>query len=402
MQSEHPITKLTQLPYRIIVGLMSGTSMDGIDAALCKITGNYPNAKVELLNFGVFSYTESTKYKINNVFNGSLPDLCESNLLIGKDFARAVRLLKGEGSMDILSKKHFLKHSEDDLGEEINLIGSHGQTIWHIPKNTNRESSSLQIGDGAVIAEELCIPVVSDFRSQDIAAGGQGAPIVPLFDHQVFSSKEHSNIALNIGGIANITVVTPELENVYAFDTGPGNSLIDLSMQIFYNKPFDQNGEISAKGIPSEKLVNTIMQHPYFVTTPPKSTGKELFNNDFLNNYKDIWNEMRHEDIVASMCFLTAKSIGLAISDHVKQASDVKQVIASGGGIHNKTLMKFLKQTCEPIVVTTSDKFGIHPDAKEAMAMAFLANETIFAQPGNVPNATGATRKSVLGKISLP
>jgi anhydro-N-acetylmuramic acid kinase len=276
----------------------------------------------------------------------------------------------------------------------IELIGCHGQTIFH------ELHSTLQVGDGSVLAEKLGKPVVSDFRPRDIAAGGRGAPLVPFVDYILYKDPKLGRVALNIGGIANLTAIPAggKAEDVIAFDTGPGNMVIDqlVALHTRNRRRYDAGGQLAAKGRINQKLLNNLLRRTYYRQPPPKSAGREQYGKDFVRDL--IRTEAPMLDLIATATALTAATIGLGVERFVQHAVD--EVIVSGGGVHNRTLMGYLQAFLPNSRLRTSTEFGIDSDAKEAIAFAILAYETWHRRPANLPSATGARHPVVLGKVS--
>jgi len=291
---------------------------------------------------------------------------------------------------------------------EVDLIGSHGQTIRHLPKAElfidRPVAATWQIGEAAEIAAHTGVITVADFRPADMAAGGQGAPLVPWFDYLLFRSATSSRALLNIGGIANLTILPPSCtpQQVIAFDSGPGNMIVDNLCKTFYNCPFDRNGELAASGQVDCNLVNRLMQDDYLLLPPPKSTGRERYGTDYLNKIIELArvDNLSTVDLLATMTFFTARTITTALQAFYPQPVD--EIIASGGGVNNLMIMRHLQELLPKTRLSTSDQHGIPADAKEAICFAVLANETVHQHPGNLPAATGATRPVVLGKVCLP
>lgn len=371
---------------RLIVGLMSGTSYDGIDAALVKINGSGPGAKVKLLYHKNLSYSAAFRNRIASVFTGTAPDICRMNFELGEFFAKAAE--------ECIAKSGVKK-------KLIDAIASHGQTIYHIPPESNRRGSTLQIGESSVIARKTGLPVISDFRTSDIASGGHGAPLVPYADYLLFHKKGRIRAVQNIGGIANVSVLPDGMDNVLAFDTGPGNCLINDAMELHFRKPFDKGGAIAESGIPDKNILKSLLSLPYFSRKPPKSTGKELFGRELLNRIISK-KRMRPEDLIATLTHFTAYSIKKAYSRFILARYEVTEIIVSGGGAKNTYLMSLLKDLFSPIEILPSDFFGIPAMSKEAVSFAILANETLSGNPSNLPKVTGASEKVMLGKLTLP
>jgi anhydro-N-acetylmuramic acid kinase len=346
---------------------MSGTSLDGIDVAIVDIK----RGKVRTIAHTTTPYPSATRQRILNVplAVSAAGDLSRLNFELGELYAKAVSTTCQRFKIPL---------------ESLDLIGCHGQTIYHEGgKNT------LQIGESAVIAERLGIPVVSDFRTRDIAAGGQGAPLVPLADSLLFSSTKRNRVALNIGGIANITVLSSGI----AFDTGPGNMVID---QLVTPKHFDRDGAIAASGRVNPPLLASLLRDPYYKKKPPKTAGREQYGATFVQRL--LATNLPLEDLVATATALTAATIAIGVT---RFAPGAEELIASGGGTHNPQIMAQIAAFLPDCRITTTAEFGIDPDAKEAIAFAILAHRTWKRRTGNLPSATGARRAVILGKVTM-
>jgi anhydro-N-acetylmuramic acid kinase len=332
--------------------------------------------------------------KLFNPETARIEDICHLNFAIGEVFADAVIELCKKSKIPLSS---------------IDLIGSHGQTIWHNPKGTKFGKqllrSTLQIGEPCVIAQRTGITTVADFRTADIAAGGQGAPLVPFVDHILFSGKRKNRVVQNIGGIANLTWLPAggDIKGIIAFDTGPGNMMIDSLVSILTDgkRHFDCDGRASAAGRVNEMMLYDLMKHKFLCKSPPKTTGREEFGMQFAEEfYNRVKIAMRPADIVATATAFTAKSIAEAYKRFLPE--NVDEVILCGGGSRNPTLVKMLKGYVKPTKVIVMDDLGINADAKEAISFAILAAHTVKGIPNNVPSATGAKKAVVLGKIIPP
>lgn len=393
------LIEVAEKPTRTIVGLMSGTSVDGIDAVLVRVSGQFTNTRVETLKFITVPFTEVVKEQIHDAFEGDPAQLCELNFVLGEAFAdAAIKVVRQAG----------LRLSE------VDAIASPGQTVYHIDPTQGGVSSTLQIGESSIIAERTGCIVVSDFRTRDVAAGGSGAPLVPYVDFALFS-RNHDSFALqNIGGIANVTFVPPSdnPHGLVAFDTGPGNMIIDEVVKELRDDDhaFDEDGRFSALGNIDQELLKELMSHPYFRLEPPKSTGREMFGQEFCRHLIDNYDPARTLDLLATVVRFTAESIFSAYERFLLPKHSVHRVIVSGGGCHNKTLMKHLKElfAARHIPVLTWDELpnvgidvGFTGDAKEAVAFAVLANETLQGHPSGCPAATGALKSVIQGKITL-
>lgn len=394
----HPFYQIYNKEERIVAGLMSGTSLDGIDTALVKIFNSGKNTHFELIDFQTTGFTDQLRAKLSQISqagSGSVDDICRIDTVLAEYYLDAVCSICEKSKIKI---------------SDLDLIGTHGQTIHHLPnaeKYLGKNSrSTFQIGNPALIASRSGVITVGNFRQADIALGGQGAPLVPYVDYILFRSEEFDRVLLNIGGIANITILPAGCreKDVLAYDTGPGNMVINRLMEILYEKPFDNNGELACKGDVSKSLLSDLLENPYFKKPAPKSTGREEFGENFCKKVLRLSAKLklRNEDIVASATELTALTImkGIELSNLPQDTK--KQLIVSGGGIHNKVIMNSLKRKLKNASLKTSDRFGIPADAKEAICFAILANETIAGKPANLPSVTGASRKSILGAVYFP
>jgi anhydro-N-acetylmuramic acid kinase len=369
---------------------MSGTSADGIDAVLAEIDGSPPALTWQVLSHVAKPYPVALRDEIFACFRpetGSVDRLCALNFVLGHAFADTALACATEAGLG---------------PEQIDLIGSHGQTIWHVPSGP--QASTLQLGDAAVIAERTGITTVNNFRTRDIAAGGQGAPLVAYVDTLLFTHDTLTRSCLNIGGIANFTYVPKRgaPEAPFAFDTGPGNMLIDDAVLRITNgaQHYDAGGGLAAQGIVSDVLFEELMDHPYVATAPPKTTGREVFGRQFG---AAVWERGRvlglsDADLLATLTMFTAASIAFSHRRFCPRFPD--EVIVSGGGARNATLLKFLREHLRPARVLLSDDIGLAAEAKEAMAFAVLAHETVHGRPSNLPAATGARHPVVLGSIT--
>ncbi|TAK63696.1 anhydro-N-acetylmuramic acid kinase [Methylobacter sp.] len=362
----------------LYIGLMSGTSLDGIDAALV----NFKDNKVQLVDFEYRPLSADIQNAIQRL---SKPDALISLKEYGAMDARLGHLFA-----DVVNT---LLAKTDMPASSIKAIGSHGLTVYHAPEI--RFPFSLQIGDPNVIAELTGITTVADFRRRDIAAKGQGAPLVPAFHQAVFQNPDEHRCIVNIGGIANITVLPKhQSTEVIGFDTGPGNTLMDLWIKLQRNLPYDKNGAWAKTGKIDHSLVELLKQDLYFKAPPPKSTGKEYFSLPWIYQYFDAFS-YNAEDVQASLCFLTA----ITICDAIKQyAPNTERVLICGGGIHNAYLLELIQQQLECPVEST-ELYGLHPDHVEAMAFAWLARQTLNNLPGNLKEVTGAINSVILGGI---
>lgn len=379
-----------------IVGLMSGTSLDGIDAVLVRVRGNGLMTHFQQLAYAEFPFPAGLRaLLLKNSIPGTscVDEIARLNFLLAELYAGAVAKLARRAGISM---------------RNINLIGSHGQTIQHLPRPKRMFGktirATLQIGDPSVLAAITGIPTIGDFRVADMAVGGQGAPLVPYFDWLVFRSKKYHRLLLNIGGIANITVLPKNCapEDVVAFDTGPGNMVVDSLMHEFYGKPFDNDGKTALSGAVSLDLFGRIVKHPYLRRRPPKSTGREEFGEGFVSDLLRLARGYDRKDIVATASQFTAFAIYDGYKRFVHKDVMVDEVIVSGGGARNKFFLDELRRYFVGARVRLIDEFGISADAKEALCFAILANESFAGNPGNLPSVTGAERRVILGKICFP
>ncbi|WP_195986873.1 anhydro-N-acetylmuramic acid kinase AnmK [Clostridium sp. D53t1_180928_C8] len=373
------------------VGLMSGTSLDGIDAALVKINGVGKNTKLELIKFITISIPSDIKDEIKKACSeqdSSVDLICSLNFKLGYLFAEATKKVCDNAHIDL---------------ERLAFIASHGQTIYHLPKNRDSFiSSTLQIGEPAVIAYETGIKVISNFRVMDMASGGEGAPLVPYSEYILYGS-EKENVALqNIGGIGNVTVIPKDgdINSIFAFDTGPGNMIIDELCQRLFKLNYDNDGKIAATGEIQNDMLDNLMSHSYIKLLPPKTTGREDFGQQFVEELLKKYKNKKPEDILATVTMFTAKSIAENYKNFVMDKIQLDKIIIGGGGAHNKTLLEYLRYELPNINIVTQDEIGLSSDAKEAIAFVILGNETLHNNFSNVPSATGAREKVILGNIT--
>ncbi len=362
---------------RYYIGLMSGTSLDGVDAVLVAFDGNTPCC--------IAAHTEPYPTTLRNALlelcrpDATVKEMMELDVQLGRLYAQQIQQLLANTGVS---------------PQQIEAIGTHGQTIHHRPDT--RYPSTLQIGDPNLIAHHTGITTIADFRRRDMAAGGQGAPLVPAFHRAVFQQNGEDRVVVNIGGISNITILPGDASQpVCGFDTGPGNVLLDSWAARHQNCPMDKDGAWAASGSPNQELLTQLLDDPFFQLPPPKSTGREYFNQTWLLTHTLV-NMLPPADIAATLCKLTASCITTAIRHH---APETTRIIICGGGIHNKTLIAQLEKLAAPAVVESSERYGIEPDWVEAVAFAWLARQTMEEQPGNLPSVTGATQPVVLGGI---
>jgi anhydro-N-acetylmuramic acid kinase len=392
----------------VVAGVMSGTSADGINVALVRIreAGDSglrkslrglwrPCHTIKLLGHAEYSYPAKVRSAILGAMNAEqarVADLARLNFLLGELYADAV----------LATERQFRVKAD--------LVGCHGQTLYHQGDSQaflgRKVFATWQTGEAAIIAARVGVPVVSDFRPADMAAGGKGAPLVPYLDCLLFGDPKIGRILQNIGGIANLTAIPAgaSADRVVAFDTGPGNMAIDAVTEALSGRAFDRGGKIAASGIVLERVLEQILRRKFFRTAPPKTAGREEFGREFVRDFLHQCAGFRTEDVVATATALTARSIGDAVRRFVTTNSNhsFREMVLSGGGARNATLVAMLAEALAPIGIRLrfSDEFGLPSEAKEAVAFAVLAYETWNRRPSNVPPATGAKRAAVLGKIS--
>ena len=384
----------------IVAGVMSGTSADGIDVALVRL-GARSHARFELLGHAAYPYPKKVRAAVLAAMNSSrasVADLSRLNFLLGKLYSDAV----------LATERRFRI--------QVDLVGCHGQTLYHQGERQRFLGYTLaatwQTGEAAIVAARVGVPVVSDFRPADMAAGGKGAPLVPFLDYLVFRDARAGRIVQNIGGIANLTAIpaSAAASKVIAFDTGPGNMVIDAVTEKLFGQPFDRGGRIAASGTILSNVIDEFLQRKFFKRNPPKTAGREEFGWEFVSEFLRSCGPSRKQDVIATATALTAKSIADAVQRYAAPRSGSKrkpafrEMILSGGGSKNFTLVSMLTSALQPLGLRLrfSDEFGLPSAAKEAVAFAVLAHETWHRRPSNVPSATGAKRAAVLGKISYP
>lgn len=391
------LNKLQNKKKKLVIGLMSGTSIDGIDAALVEIRGSGLNSKVKQLHFKTYRYPNGLKeliLKNSNRETSNVEEICRLNFLVGKLFAKAAIKLCKDYGIDI---------------NKVDLIGSHGQTIHHLPQKVRmfgeEIKATLQIGDPSVIAKVTGVPTVGDFRIGDMALSGEGAPLVPYFDFVMFRSEKISRALLNIGGISNITLLKKNctVDDVIAFDTGPGNMMIDYLMKKFFNQKFDRNGRVALSGKVNQSLFDRIFEKDNFVKIkPPKSTGRELYNQNFVESILKEFPSLKYEDIITTFTEYTAFATYFNYKNFLEKKSNITELLVSGGGSNNKYIMKSLqKYFGASVKVQKLECDFMDVNSKEAVCFALFANETISEIPINIPSVTGASSKTILGKICL-
>jgi anhydro-N-acetylmuramic acid kinase len=381
----------------IVAGVMSGTSADGINVALVRIQGRGFRSRFELLAHYQFPYPDNVRRAVlaaMNARSASVADLSRLNFLLGELYADAVRAAQRRARL------------------ECELVACHGQTLYHQGDDKlflgRRIACTWQTGEASVVAAKLGVPVVSDFRPADMAAGGKGAPLVPFLDYVLYRHRRYGRIVQNLGGIGNLTAIPPRArpEEVVAFDTGPANMVIDAVTEHLFGHPYDRNGRLAARGEPIEHALRQLLRHPFFRQKPPKTAGREQFGREFVREFLRLCGRADKNDMVATATALTARSIGLAVRRFILSLVDpplrFREFVVFGGGTKNAILMRMIREELAPLKmrVRTSDEFGLPADAKEAAAFALLAYQTWRHLPSNVPSATGAERPAILGKVS--
>ena len=391
---------VTKKKQRVVVGLMSGTSVDAIDAVLVRITGHAPTATIEKIRFGSYPFPEEIRTRINTLFDkdkARIEEICHLDFVVGELFAAAANRVIAEAGM---------------TNDRVDVIATAGQTIWHRPRPTSEEStasvawvgkpiatrSTLAIGQSIVIAERTGVLTIGDLRVRDVAAGGHGAPLVAYFDWAQLRDKKKARAMQNIGGIANVTYVPPgaALADVVAFDTGPGNMIMDALVYILSDgtETFDRDGARAARGQINSDILEWCMADPYFQLKPPKTTGRERFGRQYARRLVERFARTPFDDLVATATAFTAQSIADAYHGFIR--TPVDEMIIAGGGAKNPTLLQMLRERLPECAISIYE----HLQEKEAMAMALIANDSLAGMPTNVPSATGG-QPAILGKICL-
>ncbi len=404
LYADHPLVRVLRKGERVVVGLMSGTSLDGVDAACVRVVGSGRHATTELLGSASVEMTDRLKAALLSCAQVDTSDVRMVTLLhahLPHVYAEAVR------------------HAVADAGlamSDLDLVGMHGQTVFPRPDSEAVGGTSargtLQIGSGPTLSRLVGVPVVSDFRAADMALGGQGAPLVPYFDWVRFSDSGETRGLLNLGGIANLTVLPAgcDASDVYAFDTGPANMIVDRLVQRLFGQPYDRGGAIALSVKPDGDLLERLLRLDYLHRPPPKSTGRELFDDRYVARLMDDA-ELSDGDgegskseaartLVATLTAFTAHSIHDAYARFVRDRHSLGVLIASGGGRHNRALMDSLRALFADTSIRTTDDYGVDGDMKEAICFALLASEAVSARPTSMPGATGASRATIQGSIS--
>jgi anhydro-N-acetylmuramic acid kinase len=383
---------------RLVLGIMSGTSCDGVTCALIEVQGLREEKKIKFIGYHQYPYPKEIKEKIFKVLppnSFTAKDLVRLHYLIGELFAAA--------ALELLNKLNVKK-------EHLFAVSGQGPILYHDPpsEENNYQGAHMEIGESAIIADKLETITVMELRAQDLAAGGHGAPLSVYVDYLLFKNSKINRAVQNIGGIANVTFLPKDVtwNSLMSFDCGPGNILIDHAVRYFTNGKleYDPDGSIAEKGRVDEDLLSILMQHPYIKKAPPKTTGRELFGQEFFKEVLKLAKQKRlsMEDIVATLTAFTVSAIVYNYKNFYPKGYELQEVILGGGGTHNRTLVKWLKEKLAPACVKTHEDFGIPNDAREAVTWAILADEMLFGVPNNVPSASGARYPVLGGKISLP
>jgi anhydro-N-acetylmuramic acid kinase len=391
------IAALASKPERLVVGIMSGTSADGIDAALLQLRGFGEGLSWRLLRHETLHYSPKVRDLIRRCSepgSGDAASICRLNVLLGELFAHAVVHVAERGGVDPKS---------------IDLIGSHGQTLQHLPGAVTITGitvrSTLQVGEPGVIAERTGVTTVANFRARDVAAGGQGSPLESYVDFLLFRNRSRGRLVINIGGIASLTAIPANApaSHIIGFDSGPGNLVIDgmVSHMTGGREAFDHGGRYGRKGKVADELLARLLDHPYLLTPPPKSCGREEFGRPFLESILRENAAIAPNDLIATATRFTAESIAFACRRYVMPHNVYEEAIVSGGGARNDYLMEQLRAAIPELSIKESDEYGLPAAAKEAVSFAVLANETIHGIPNNLPSVTGAARPVILGAITL-
>lgn len=394
----HPLAALAADRPRFVAGLMSGTSLDGVDAVVVRLAGSGRRLRQELQAFVHRPYPDALRRLL---LENSAPETSSVRALsqlgprLAHVYAEAVRDALDEAAL---------------APEALDLAGMHGQTVHHVPVAADCAGravvSTLQLGDAATLAQALGVPVVSGFRQADMALGGQGAPLVPYYDYVTFTDHAETRGLLNLGGIANLTVLPAGAgpEAVLAFDTGPANMVVDQLAERLFGRPYDDDGALAAEGTPHTGLLADLIEADYFVQPPPKSTGREAFGEGYVDRLvrRGEAHGLSPADLLATATALTAYTVYQAYARFLRDRHPLDVLVASGGGTRNGHLMATLREVFSPIPVRTVQDYGVDPDAKEALCFAVLAHEFANGVPTGMPAATGATAAARLGQLALP
>jgi anhydro-N-acetylmuramic acid kinase len=383
---------------RLVAGLMSGTSLDGVDAVIARITGSGPDLTIDQEAFVHRPYPDALRTLLrrnSSAGSSSVRALTRLNVRLAGVYADAVDAVLADAGRS---------------REALDLVGSHGQTVQHRPAPADCAGeavrATLQIGCPSTLANRIGVPVVGNFRPADLALGGQGAPLVPYFDYVTSTAPDENRALLNLGGIANLTVLPAggAPSDVQAFDTGPANMVIDALADRLFDVPFDADGQHAAAGSADHDLLADLLRADFFHREPPKSTGREAFGADYVDDLLGAAQSrgLSPEDTMATATLLTAASVYQAYARYVRPEQSIDVLVVSGGGLHNDTLMEMLRNAFSPIPVRSAAAYGLDADAKEALCFAVLAHETVNGVPTNLPSVTGASTPTLLGSLSVP
>ena len=383
---------------RTVVGLMSGTSLDGVDAALVQLDGSGPDLTMDPEAFVHIPYPAALRDLIRtntDPASSSIQDVTRLDARLAEAYAAAIDRVLAEADVD---------------RGAVDLVGAHGQTVCHLPAPADCAGedvrATLQLGNPSTLATRLGVPVVGNFRAADLALGGQGAPLVPYFDRVAFTDPDETRGLLNLGGIANLTVLPAGAApgDVRAFDTGPANMVIDALAARLFDAPHDPDGRHADAGTPDHDLLADLLEGNYFRREPPKSTGRDDFGPGYVDRLLGAAQSrnLSPEDTMATATLLTAASVYQAYAQYVRPEQAIDELIVSGGGVHNGTLLRMLEEAFTPIPVRTTSAHGVDPDAKEALCFAVLAHEAVNGTPTNLPSVTGASARTRLGSLSVP
>jgi anhydro-N-acetylmuramic acid kinase len=363
-----------------MVGLMTGTSMDGLDICVAKVQFSGESAEAVVVAEGSLPYPDALRESVENCLSGDADKIAVTHFTLGEFMATETKRFLTERSI-----------------KNVDAVGMHGQTIHHVSGE-----ASLQIGEPSFLAQTLDLPVVSDFRAADIAAGGTGAPLIPMVDRWLFQQEAGAVICLNLGGVANVTYLPPSGadEEIIGFDTGPGMALMDEVMGTSTGEKFDDRGARSLRGVPEIEKVNEWLEHPFIQAPPPKSTGRDIFGSLWLKENTIDRQSREPDDLLATLSLFTARSVAVNCRQFLPLDS-VQQLIVSGGGVYNEAVMNHLEEQFAPVTLVTSQEYGIDPFMKEALGFAMLGAANLKGIPANLPSVTGAKRQVVLGKVTV-
>ncbi len=392
------LERLQRKTDRLVAGMISGTSADGVDCAITQITGTGSQIDIDVLSFVSIPYPDELREAVlrnSDASTSSVQELSQLNFRIAVEFAATARNACANAGIDV---------------SDLDLVGSHGQTVHHVPETEVVAGvptrSTLQIGDPSVLANLIGVTVIGDFRVADMALGGQGAPLVPYGDYALFSDRQINRVLLNLGGIANITILKAggSADEVIAFDTGPANMVIDALMDRLFGQSFDEGGQRAHTGAVCEPLLDALLEDSYYRRSPPKSTGRERFGAPFVDTLVERGRSRSctDDDLITTASELTVRTVAGAIVEHAGFGEGGFQLIVGGGGAHNGYLMRRLVQSFPGAQVSTTRDHGIDPDAREAVCFAVMAHETLNEQPTALAAVTGAAESAILGKICLP